>query len=882
MIDFKEIAAAALSRAPGIVQTWLPGGKLMGQEYRVGNLRGDKGDSLSVNCRTGKWADFAGDAQGGDLVSLYAAIHGFTNGEAAKELAAQFNLGKEPPARKPRPAPPKQEQAEAPKNPMTYGADPKANFRHSRHGEPSGVWTYKTLEGKLIGYIARYDVGDKKEIVPYTHRARSWVPKQFDEPRPLYNLPALSEKPTANVLLVEGEKCADHAARLFPKLAVVTWPGGSKAIGKVNWQALAGRKVAIWPDNDAPGLKAAEAIAGTLLGLGASVRFVIPPDGMPKGWDVADSDLTPDTAMQWIKDRMAPELPKPADEQPPEQEAPPLEAYSDIQDRSQPVDIEEPAAPVVHAGGYLLQDAPFQCLGHDKGQYFYFAAGTQQITVLTSGMHTKSNLLQLAPLVYWRAEFPKGKTGDIDIDSASDCMMRACERAGIFSIDRVRGRGAWWDDGHVAIHLGDKIVIGDDHFQPSKVKSRYIYEASQALAGDITNPLSNKEANRFISFLEVLAWTNPMYVKLAAGWCVVSHIGGALDWRPHIWVVGNKGSGKSWFMGKVIKPILGQNCLFVQSNSSEAGIRQTLGFDSLPVLFDEAEGETAEAQANMQRVLGLIRQSSSETGGKIAKGTPGGKAQRFMIRSCFALSAINAAIVQQSDKSRVSVLELSADYRRMSFEDIKTARSELLTFDYIAGFYARAIKLAPVIRQNAITFAEAAAQVFGEQRAGDQIGTLLAGAYSLYSDKIITYDAAMEWLRQQDWTEQKDEIKGESDEKLLWSHLLSQSIRIKLDGHNGDKEFTIGQLIDIARREKPEDHLMPASANNALQIRGIKAEESGVYVSNTNQNIKKLLKDSSYPVNWARVLKRMPGAESVGMMYFGYRGSESRAVFIPL
>nr|WP_246591083.1 DUF6371 domain-containing protein [Georgfuchsia toluolica] len=73
----------------------------------------------------------------------------------------------------------------------------------------------------------------------------------FPEPRPLYGLDRLAAKPDATVLLVEGEKCADAAAEVLPEYAVLTWPGGCKAVKKVDWRPLAGRKVICWPDADA-------------------------------------------------------------------------------------------------------------------------------------------------------------------------------------------------------------------------------------------------------------------------------------------------------------------------------------------------------------------------------------------------------------------------------------------------------------------------------------------------------------------------------------------------------------------------------------------------------------------------------------------------------
>jgi putative DNA primase/helicase len=105
-------------------------------------------------------------------------------------------------------------------------------------------------------------------------------------------------------------------------------------------------------------------------------------------------------------------------------------------------------------------------------------------------------------------------------------------------------------------------------------------------------------------------------------------------------------------------------------------LRQRLGCDAIPVLFDEAEGEDQRAHSRLQRILELVRQSSSETGARLIKGTATGNATSYQIRSCFAFSSINASLVQQSDRSRVTVVELTRDNMNIPFDEI-LAETEL-------------------------------------------------------------------------------------------------------------------------------------------------------------------------------------------------------------
>ena len=91
-IKFAELADALLARVDQLVPAWLPGGVQRGHEYACGSLSGGSGSSCSVNLTTGRWADFAADEKGNDLVSLYAAINGLTMGKAAVQVAREEGL----------------------------------------------------------------------------------------------------------------------------------------------------------------------------------------------------------------------------------------------------------------------------------------------------------------------------------------------------------------------------------------------------------------------------------------------------------------------------------------------------------------------------------------------------------------------------------------------------------------------------------------------------------------------------------------------------------------------------------------------------------------------------------------------------------------------
>lgn len=167
--------------------------------------------------------------------------------------------------------------------------------KHRDKGAVGTAWAYRDGAGRVLHWVCRFDLADgRKEILPQTLWKEGgrlgWKWKAAPVPRPLFRLDALAGAPAAPVLVVEGEKTAEAAARLFPQLVPVCWSGGSKAVAKADWTPLRGRRVAILPDADAPGSAAAEAVARAAAAAGADGVAIVPlPIGLPEGWDVADA-----------------------------------------------------------------------------------------------------------------------------------------------------------------------------------------------------------------------------------------------------------------------------------------------------------------------------------------------------------------------------------------------------------------------------------------------------------------------------------------------------------------------------------------------------------------------------------------------------------------
>lgn len=93
-VNFALINSLCFDRWPTLLASWLPDGRLQGQEWVALNpTRNDtRAGSFKVNVETGKWADFATDDSGGDPVSLYAYLNGLSQVQAAKALQSELGI----------------------------------------------------------------------------------------------------------------------------------------------------------------------------------------------------------------------------------------------------------------------------------------------------------------------------------------------------------------------------------------------------------------------------------------------------------------------------------------------------------------------------------------------------------------------------------------------------------------------------------------------------------------------------------------------------------------------------------------------------------------------------------------------------------------------
>lgn len=782
------------------------------------------------------------------------------------------------------------------------------DIHHYQHGEPSAIWQYNTADGGVYGYACRFEFPNgKKMVLPYLFasdgKRSEWRWMGFDKPRAMYNLHMVSLFPKATIIVVEGEKVADAVNKeLDPnKSFAVSWLGGADGVMSTDWTPLDGRNVILWPDHDTKqqydtgprkgevkpwyeqaGNRAMLTIVDLIQQYAKIIRWVQVPEDYPEKWDAYDKDWKADELKTFVLDHIdtvpvvirQPDIPKPKPEgpkNPPLPEAPKL------------VPVVEDLAIDRGEEQSATNNSDFRMLGFDNSEngtlvYYFFSYGAKKVVPLSPSKMTTSNLMMLAHLNWWEEKFP-GKGSKFDNLAAQMYLIGNSHEKGIYSPSLVRGRGAWIDNGKIVVHTGDMLLVDQQPVPLRNFRSKYVYEIGERLGFGTSQPLSVKDASKIIEKAKWLKWDREISAYLLAGWSVISPFCGVLPWRPHIWVTGPAGSGKSWVNTYMLKKLLAETAVVVQSKTTEAAVRGILQNDARPVIFDEIDVDSHADKERVQSVMSLARASSSPEGAPIAKGTQGGGHRTHRNRACFAFFSIGVQLSKQADYSRFTMLSLSNPTNNAeAFEKFEIECRDLMTPEYVKALQSRTMGLLPIIIKNTRMFADAVASVIGDRRIGDQVGGMLAGAYSLVSSKEISYEDAIKWVKDRDWNEERG-LELTKDEFQLFSKIMGTIVRV--ESSSGALDRSIGELI-LASCEKLDIYGLSAqSAADRLRRIGILVVANRILISNTADGIKDMIKGTSWDKNHNRILERIPGAERVEPRDY-FPGGKARGVSLPL
>ena len=301
-VDYKKLEAH-ISRDP---ETFLRAmgfdGKIVGDEFVVGDITGKPGKTFRINLRTSAFNDLnpsAKTSKGRGWIMLVSRKLGVTKYKAAKNICemmtwklSDFQISSDDNSNLSVVMPvPESAQATLMEN--------GEKFNTKKGYELAEQYDYRSLNGDLLHKVLRFEKpgaeGEKpkKAIRPFYYYGESdgWMMKApaKQASTSLYRLEMLAEDEKKPVLVVEGEKTANSAQVVFPDHVAITWQGGASRISKADWSPLEGREVIYWPDNDDAGRASVDVLQAALGLVRAKSYSVVTCSGQfPNKWDLAD------------------------------------------------------------------------------------------------------------------------------------------------------------------------------------------------------------------------------------------------------------------------------------------------------------------------------------------------------------------------------------------------------------------------------------------------------------------------------------------------------------------------------------------------------------------------------------------------------------------
>lgn len=476
-----------------------------------------------------------------------------------------------------------------------------------------------------------------------------------------------------------------------------------------------------------------------------------------------------------------------------------------------------------HGDGGLPDGCPVRPLGrHGAMSYYLDVHGVfrevedskHQRTVLKGLFSNTPGKLFLYGQKGWVRHNKDGTVTGINWDIVHDTLLTAAGDRGTFDAnDKLRGPGGWRNPGgELVLHLGDLVITrsaAGESVEAPGLSGGSVYSAAPPLPHPWVGRVKPDAGEALLGLLESWAWQRGrLDATLMLGFVGCAIYGGALRWRPVVWVTGGRMTGKSTLLDYVLKPALGAAMIAV-ANPSAAGIWQKLQRSTRTVAVDELEADVDNRKA--QDIVNLAQLAAS--GALMLRGAADHTGVEFVCQSCFLFQSILIPPLRGAAWSRLCVLDLQplGDRARPDLDPVRIG-------DLGRKLLRRMIDQWPRFEATFERYREQlmAGERGLDQRGGDLYGALLAAAeLALYDDAPDRDGFALEWCEQVQATAR--DAGADDDEVELMAHLLSSRID---PFRSGDRRTLAEWLLRGAGRDP--DYTEHAAARRIVETYGLK------------------------------------------------------------
>jgi len=436
---------------------------------------------------------------------------------------------------------------------------------------------------------------------------------------------------------------------------------------------------------------------------------------------------------------------------------------------------------------------PFYFVGYDENSYYVMPTNQRiPIKIGRGDTNIRNMMYDIAPEDWWIENFTKEKEMPdgqwivtVNISKAVAWFRSEAQKKGWYDMNNEKGVGAHIDGDDIVLNTGRNLYSQDQkkYLEYSEYEGKNLYTRSRIFFDVKGKSWSISDTHALFREICQYGFARNVDYMLLMGFIVLAPFASLLHRRPHIAVMGQRGTGKTTLINNIVKPAIGSTGIFVEGKqSSEAGIRQAIGRDCRSGTFDEFEAHTHEDFQKLKSILGLMR---SAYGGDSTT-IKGSQNQRspiiFETRSMFLLAAINIHLDNDGDRSRIPVLKMKRSTNKIGKTfDFSGLRKR--TFDTFKRTLDNIELAKEYIKSNCDL----------DDRAADTYGALIGGFWSAISecDFLGSSDPAINQSVIDALSQVKIEVdEVQRDEELLLDNILNYKVRI-----DPGTEKTISEML---------------------------------------------------------------------------------------
>ncbi len=395
-----------------------------------------------------------------------------------------------------------------------------------------------------------------------------------------------------------------------------------------------------------------------------------------------------------------------------------------------------------------------------------------QNRLIKTGLASLNNAAMLAGICgssWLEQRFTKMVNENVEIDIKKACMSIAsdCANKGTFrDDDRVFGTGVWSPDKrdivintHNAVYLQDGSTI--DRIDENR---RELYVNTGSMTPPSPPDIIVTEAEYFRVCAKIYqdlgTWSFekpsvaddrlknfPMGMSLTIGWMTMVVYLGLLERRPHTWVVGPRGSGKSRLLAYLSHMLKGYiKHIDMGSAVTEAGLRQALQNSCFAFILDELEKENTENGQKLSNAIDqaikLMRAAYSATS-SVPKGTQDQRGKEFRVMTAVMAASISEPVLDSADRTRTVMIKMRAREQGSTNQPPQnlTPEESAIFFWGTIQRWGRFQHIYELVLKNWNTFAGN-----GDSREAETFGTVIA-ASMVSSPKIQTDEHVLTFLK---------------------------------------------------------------------------------------------------------------------------------------